>query len=142
MIIVDTNVLSEAMRPRPAPEVMAWLAGQDPDRLFTTAITGAEIRYGILTMPEGKKRTALEHVADAILRRDFAGRVLPFDESAALQYAQLAARPEAAKDDASVFDAMIGAIAIANSAPVATRNVRHFLPFGLVVINPWDHPAP
>ena len=141
MIIVDTNVISEAMRPQPAREVMAWLAAQDPDTLFTTAITSAEIHYGILTMPQGKKRTALEPAAAAILQRDFVGRVLPFDSEAALHYARLAARPGAAKDDASVFDAMIGAIAIARDAPVATRNVRHFVPFGVQLINPWDYPA-
>lgn len=91
MIIVDTNVLYEAMRPDPAPQVIGWLAAQDPESLFTTSITGAESFYGVAIMPLGRKRHALELAAQAILRRDFEGRVLPFDMESAARYAKIAA---------------------------------------------------
>ncbi|PZQ14214.1 MAG: VapC toxin family PIN domain ribonuclease [Ancylobacter novellus] len=140
MIIVDTNVISEAMRPEPDRRVMRWLAEQDPEDLFTTAITAAEMRYGVATMPAGRRRAEYERVADAILQRDFAGRVLPFDAEAAVHYATIAAQPGMAKNDGSLFDAMIASIALRRGAPVATRNVRHFAPMGVAILNPWDHP--
>lgn len=142
MIILDTNVISEAMRAEPEAHVMRWLADQNPDDLFTTSITGAEIRYGIATMSKGRRRAEYERVADAILQRDFAGRVLPFDAEAAVHYAMIASTPGMARNDGSLFDAMIASIAIRRGAPVATRNVKHFAPMKVAVINPWDHPAP
>lgn len=142
MIVLDTNVISEAMRVEPLDLVMRWLGDQDPDSLFTTSITAAELRYGVAKMPSGRRRTDYERVVDAILQRDFSGRVLPFDAEAAAHYAAIASQSGMTRDDGSLFDAMIASIALRHGAPVATRNVRHFRPMNVSVINPWNHPAP
>src|SRR5580693_7239059 len=91
MVILDTNVLSEAAKPVPSPAVMRWLAAQPFLSLFTTAITQAEILYGIELLPKGKRRVALQAAAEGIFAEDFAGRILPFDAVAAQTYPQIRA---------------------------------------------------
>ncbi|MEO8369843.1 MAG: type II toxin-antitoxin system VapC family toxin [Candidatus Solibacter sp.] len=137
MIILDTNVLSEALKPNPAPIVLTWLAALDRMAAFTTAVTQAEILYGIESLPDGKRRAALLAAAETVFRREFAGRVLSFDENAARAYAQIVSARNAAGRPISQFDAMIAAIARAHHATVATRNTGDFDACGLALVNPW-----
>lgn len=138
VIILDTNVLSETIRPEPADPVMRWLAAQEPSEVHVTAITQAEVLYGIERMPLGKRRTALAAAVEGILELDFEGRILPFDEKAAHLYALIVAGREALGHPISQFDAMIAAIARTFGAAIATRNTRHFEHCGITVINPWS----
>lgn len=138
MIVVDTNVISEAMRVVPDSGVVRWLDEQPPEQLYTTAISRAEIYYGIEIKPEGRKRAALARAAEAIFADTFANRILPFDDAAALIFARIAAWRRRSGRSISEFDAQIAAIARSYSATVATRNAYHFEDCGVPVINPWD----
>ncbi|HEX3662425.1 MAG TPA: type II toxin-antitoxin system VapC family toxin [Acidobacteriaceae bacterium] len=137
MIVVDTNVLSEAMRERPDPAVAAWLQGQTALEAFTTAISKAEILYGIEILPQGRKRAALSRVADLIFFETLAGRVLGFDEAAAPHYAQIAAARKASGRAVKTADAQIAAIVRLHGATLATGNTRDFEGCGIRVVNPW-----
>ena len=137
MILLDTNVLSELMKAKPAPEVVAWIDQQPAGQLYISAITVAEILYGIARLPDGKRKTSFADLARLMFDEDFAGRILPFDTEAASRYAGLAAASEAKGRVADMADAQIAAIAALYEAPVATRNVRHFDHLGVSVINPW-----
>jgi len=137
MIVLDTNVLSELMRPEPEVRVLDWLGEQPVARVCTTSITQAEILHGILLLPRGKRRNALEVAARAMFDEDFAGRVLAFDSDAAPRYAAIARDRRRAGRPISHFDAQIAAIARVNKAPVATRNVADFEGCGVDVIDPW-----
>ena len=136
MIVLDTNVLSELLKPEPEPRVLDWSDRHDPERLFTTAISEAEMRYGVARMPGGRRRAALETVVDRILNHVFAGRVLPFDSDAARRYAEIATARAAGGRIVTPFDIQIAAIAQARAAPVATRDTRDFAGYGVEVINP------
>ncbi|HBP5363205.1 MULTISPECIES: type II toxin-antitoxin system VapC family toxin [Pseudomonas aeruginosa group] len=138
MILLDTNVLSELMRAKPDPVVVAWVDAQPVQDLLISSITVAEILYGIARMPEGKRRQALQDVAIAMFEEDFAGRILPFDADAAVHYAELAAESEGKGKIADMADGQIAAIAKLHGVPVATRNIRHFQGFGVELINPWS----
>ena len=138
MIVLDTNVLSETLRPDPADSVKAWIESQPSDSLFTTAITEAEILYGLALMPAGRRRTALQHAVAAIFAEDFAGRVLAFDSAAARAFAELAAVRRQSGHPISEFDAQIAAIASSHGAAVATRNIGDFINCGVKVISPWE----
>jgi predicted nucleic acid-binding protein len=138
MIVLDTNVLSELMRAKPAPEVMAWIDAQPISQLFTSSITVAEILYGIARMPDGKRKQGLLDLATLMFDEDFAGRILSFDADAAVHYAGLAAESEAKGQVVDMADGQIAAIAALHDARVATRNVRHFDYLGVPVINPWE----
>lgn len=137
MILLDTNVLSELMRAKPEPAVVAWIDAQPAQDLLISSITVAEILYGIARMPEGKRRQALQDVAIAMFEEDFAGRILPFDADAAAHYAELAAGSEAKGKIADMADGQIAAIARLHGVQIATRNVRHFASFGVPLVNPW-----
>ncbi|KRV65671.1 type II toxin-antitoxin system VapC family toxin [Pseudomonas citronellolis] len=137
MILLDTNVLSELMRPKPDPAVVAWLDAQSVDDLHICAITVAEILYGIARMPDGKRKQALHDLALAMFEEDFSGSILPFDTDAAVHYAELVAASEARGKIADMADGQIAAIARLNGAQIATRNVRHFESFGVPLIDPW-----
>jgi len=137
MFVLNTNVLSELMRPLPDREVVAWMAGQRLELLFTTAICQAEILAGIAILPEGARRRGLEEAALAVFTEDFEGRVLPFDAPAAIAYAALFAARRAAGLASSTPDVMIAAIARAHGASIVTRDSRGFAGCGLTVINPW-----
>ena len=138
MIIVDTNVLSELMRPEPDERVLSWVGEQPTATLFTTSITQAEILHGIFLLSPGKRRQAFEQAARAMFEEDFAGRVLAFGSDAALPYAVIASERRRAGRPISHFDAQIAAIAAANKAVVATRNVSDFEDCGIEVVDPWQ----
>jgi len=137
MIILDTNVLSEALRPAPEPSVLDWLADQPRASLFTTAITRGEILYGIRLLSDGKRRQRLWDAADNIFYEDFAGQVLSFDSDAADMFADIAASRRIAGKPISQFDVMVAAMARSRGAILATRNVKDFDDCGIDVINPW-----
>ena len=138
MIILDTNVISELLRPAPSPEVEAWLSNQEGALIFFTAIGEAELRQGVAMLPSGKRRTALTRAIEAILDEDFRERILPFDRAAARTYAAIAAERRALGRPISQFDCQIAAIARANQAAVATRNTSDFKECGITLIDPWN----
>ena len=138
MILLDTNVLSELMRPTPHPAVVAWVASHPPTGLATTTITQAEILHGIARLPSGRRRDALQRTAAAMFDEEFGDRVLPFDASAAPHYAALRAARERAGRPIAAFDAQIAAIARAHRATIATRDVGGFADCGVPVSDPWN----
>ena len=139
-ILLDTNVLSELMRPRPEPLVLDWFSAQGPQTHFLiSAITQAEVLLGIALLPAGKKRSALAQAAQIMFEQEFRGLNLAFDEHAAPGYAAIVALRSRSGLPISVEDAQIAAIASHHGVPLATRNTKDFakLP-GLVLINPWE----
>lgn len=138
MIVLDTNVVSELMKPAPAKKVIDWVASKAATSLYITSITQAEILHGILLLPAGKRRKAIELAAEAMFEEDFDGRILPFGSDAAFQYAEIAAERRKRGQPISHFDAQIAAISRASSATVGTRNVADFIHCGIEVVNPWD----
>jgi predicted nucleic acid-binding protein len=137
MIVLDTNVLSELMRRRPAARVVRWVDEQDADALAITAVTVAELLYGVARLAEGARKTEFATAVDALVREDFAGRVLPFDVAAAARYAELVAGRDRNGRPISVSDGQIAAICRCHGAALATRNVRDFDATGTVVLDPW-----
>lgn len=137
MIILDTNVLSELMRPKPDPGVVTWVAKQPSAELFTTSITEAEIFYGIELLTKSKRRDALLAAAEAMFAEDFAGRILGFDSDAARVFSRGAAHCRALGRPITHADAQIAAIAQLRGAKLATRNVAHFRDCGPGVVDPW-----
>jgi predicted nucleic acid-binding protein len=138
MIVLDTNVLSESLRPTPHAQVLAWLTGQPRAALFTTTVTRGEIFYGIRLLPEGRRRQALWGATQAIFSEDFSGQVLNFDDAAADAYATIAASRKQGGLPISQFDAMIAAITYSRGATLATRNVKDFMNCGIDIIDPWN----
>lgn len=136
MIVLDTNVVSELMRATPSPEVVAWLRDQPTGSLLTTAVTVAEIRYGLERLPDGRHEAELRRIADELLGA-FAGQVLPFDLDAANRYGVLVAERERAGRPMSALDAQIAAICLSRGASLATRNVKDFAGTGVEVQDPW-----
>ena len=137
MILLDTNVLSEALKPLPSAVVLGWLAAQEPLSVFTTTITQAEVLYGVEALPPGKRRMRLLTAVEKIFTVEFEGRILPFDTDAAPVFAKIVAARDRAGRPISQFDAMNAAIARSHRAAVATRNTADFQHCGVVVINPW-----
>ena len=138
MILLDTNVVSELMKPAPAAAVARWIAEQPATTLYTSSITQAEVLHGILLLPAGRRRSTLEAAAEAMFDEDFGGRVLPFGGEAARAYAQIAAQRRRSGRSISHFDAQIAAIARSARASVATRNVGDYEECGITIVNPWD----
>jgi toxin FitB len=137
VIVLDTNVLSELMRSQPEPSVFAWVAAQPRAALYTTSVNKAEILYGIAVLPEGRRSAALASAAEAMFTDDFAGRVLPFDEQAAVYYAEIVAARRRGGRPIEAFDAQIAAMAQVAGAELATRDVDDFEGCSLTLINPW-----
>jgi predicted nucleic acid-binding protein len=137
MIVVDTNVVSELMKPRPADAVASWLKAQSIDDLWTTAITEAELLVGAAIMPEGRKKRSMYSAIEAVLQALFSGRILPFDSDAARSFPEVVVRRRLAGLDIDEADAQIAAIAGRYDAPVITRNVRHYVSSGVKIFNPW-----
>ena len=137
MILLDTNVLSEVLKPKPSEAVLRWLSHQEPLATFTTTITQAEILYGIELLPAGKRKVKLSTAIRQMFAEEFEGLILPFDGEAAEVYAQIVAGRGAAGRPISQFDAMIAAIARSRRIALATRNSPDFEGCGVQVINPW-----
>jgi len=137
MILLDTNVISELTRPVPALAVERWLAVQPPATVFLSTITEAELLYGLALMAPGRRRVALAAVTDAMLREDFAGRIIPFDRPAAAAFADIAAKRRREGRPISQADAQIAAIAKSCGAAIATRNDADFDGCGIEIVNPW-----
>lgn len=138
MIVLDTNVVSEPMKPGGSAAVLAWLDRQVADTLYLTATSLAELLVGIQTLPDGKRKAGLDAALTELMAGLFGPRILPFDQQAALAYASLVGRARAAGRAISVADGQIAAIAAAHGFTVATRDTASFLAAGVPVINPWD----
>jgi predicted nucleic acid-binding protein len=138
VIILDTNVISELMRPQPHPAVFAWVGAQARGSLYTTSVTEAELFYGIHAMPEGQRRNGLAVAAEALFAEEFAGRVLPFGGAAARRYAEIVILRRKAGQPIEGFDALIAATASVAGRAVATRDIGGFEGCGLTLINPWE----
>ena len=137
MIVLDTNVVSEAMKPAPNQAVRAWLNDQPAETLYLSSVTLAELLFGIAALPAGKRKQMLAQTLDGLLGL-FRDRVLPFDTDAARHYAALAVL---AKDSGRGFptpDGYIAATAVSRGFIVASRDTAAFEAVGVVVINPWD----
>jgi len=138
VIIIDTNVISEVLKPRPSDAVVRWLTAQEPTAVFTTAVTKAEVLYGVESLPRGKRQAQLSAAIESMLVEEYEGRILSFDEYAAREYARIVAEREVAGRPISQFDAMIAAITRLHDAVLATRNLADFDRCGIDLINPWD----
>lgn len=137
MIVLDTNVLSVPLRPSPDLQVVAWLDAQHPQTLWLTAITMAEIRFGIAALPDGRRQQLLRDRFEGEVAPLFAGRILSFDDAASSRYAVLQARARRSGRAMGTPDAMIAAICLSQGHTLATRNVSDFDGTGLTILNPW-----
>ncbi len=138
MILVDTNVLSELWRVAPDPGVLSWVDAQAMETLHLSAITVAELRFGVASMPEGRRRSIYQDRLEREVLPAFTGRVLPFDLDASQAYATLMARARREGKAISTADGYIAATAASRALMVATRDVAPFQAAGLKVINPWN----
>ena len=137
MIILDTNVLSELLRPKPSARIALWVEEQPRNEVFTTSVTEAEIFYDIELLPKGKRREALLAAAESMFSEDFAGQILSFDSDAARAYSRVAARRRGLGKPIAYPDGQIAAIANLYRAVVATRNVADFENCDIRIIDPW-----
>ncbi len=137
MIILDTNIISELTRPVPDSGVITWLDSLPAEETAITAITAAELRYGVRRMPDGRRKTELSEAVSALINADFRDRVEPFDVIAADHYADVVTARERAGQPISISDAQIAAICRALDATLATRNTSDFTGTGVNLINPW-----
>ena len=138
MILLDTNVISEPLRPLPEARVSDWIDAQPSETLYLSAMTVAELRAGVVVLPTGKRRTALHENLEKRVLPMFAGRILPFDLACTSAYAELIAKVRKGGCGIATADACIAAVALANGFLVATRDTSPFQAAGLDVINPWD----
>jgi len=138
MIVLDTNVLSETLKPLPNAAVVAWMAAQPRSTLFTTTVVEAEILYGVAVLAGGARKTQLQAALKAIFTEDLSGQVIPFDRDCAEAYAAIAANRKNLGQPISQFDAMIAAATASRGATLATRNLRDFADCGIRLINPWE----
>jgi predicted nucleic acid-binding protein len=138
VIVLDTNVLSEIIRPEPDERVMSWLDSLDPATVATTAVTAAELLYGVARLPDGRRKAALSEAIRELIAEDLDGRVEPFDATAAAHYASLVNDREIDGSPIGMADAQIAAICRALGATLATRNTTDFEGVGIELVNPWD----
>ena len=138
MILLDTDVVSGVMRPRPPEALIAWLDSRTSSDLFLSTVTVAEIGFGLSVLPSGRRRQELTHRFEIFLERGFDQRILSFDLPSARLYAELMARRRELGRPMSAFDGQIASIARAHGFAIATRNVRDFEECGLEVLNPFS----
>lgn len=136
MILLDTNVVSEAMKPEPDPAVRDWLDEQAAETLYLSSVSIAELMFGVSALPEGKRKDRLTATLDGVMVL-FADRILPFDTAAARRYADLAVKARAAGKGFPTPDGYIAATAAAHGFAVASRDASAFKAAGLNVIDPW-----
>ena len=139
-VLLDTNVVSELLRPSPNSAVEGWVAGREAADMLFSAVGEAELRYGVALLPAGRRRDALASAVEAILREDFEDRVLPFDSRAAREYAEIAASRRTAGRPVAPADCQIAAIARSRDLTLATRSVRDFADMELELVDPWADP--
>ena len=138
MILLDTNVLSALMQREVDSVVVAWLDSQPPESIWTTSVTVFEIRFGLEILASGRRRRSLEEAFERMLKEDFEGRIVPFDETAAQAAARIAGERRRLRRPIEIRDLQIAGIAAARKAAIATRNVRHFEGLGPELIDPWS----
>ncbi len=137
MILLDTHVISELMRPKPDPMVLAWADGLDAEVAITT-MNEAEILHGLARLPAGRRQVQLRQSWEALVTELFSGRIWSFGSEAAHRYPELLRQREELARPIATADAVIAATALAHGAPLATRDVHNFAAIGLTLINPWD----
>jgi len=138
VIVLDTNVVSEPIKPNGHPAVRAWLDQQSSETLYLTTTSLSELLLGVEILQEGRRKAGLSTALNELIQRLFESRILPFDNEAARSYASLVARARSVGQAVSVADGQIAAIAVASHFTVATRDVGPFATAGLSVINPWE----
>lgn len=136
--LLDTNVVSEAMRKQPSAVVLGWVAAQAGESLFISVITVGELRRGALILAEGKKRKALLHWIETGIKTDFAGRILPVDTAVMERWAQLQAATGKTGRRLPVMDSLIAATALAHNLTLATRNIADFKAARVALVDPWQ----
>ncbi len=138
MIVVDTNVISEVMRPQPSPAVLNWLNSQESNLLFVTTVTLAEIGYGLRVLPDGLRRRQLQTRFEQFIAQAFEERVLDFTAPAAHAYAEIMGHRKESGRAMSLPDGQIASIALAHGFALATRNIKDFEDCGIELINPFE----
>ena len=138
MILLDTNVISALIQSEVEGVVVAWLDSQPSESIWTTAITVFEVRFGLEILASGRRRRTLEEAFRKTLEEDFEGRIVPFDDAAALAAGRIAAERRRSGRPIEIRDVQIAGIAAARKATIATRNVRHFEGLGPELIDPWS----
>ncbi|MEQ1949499.1 MAG: type II toxin-antitoxin system VapC family toxin [Bryobacteraceae bacterium] len=136
MILLDTNVISELLKPQASGAVLLWLDAQPRSTVCLSVISQAELLRGVMHLPEGRRKREIGTAVEQMLAT-FQGRLLPFDESAARAYAEVVSDRRVAGRPIADFDAMIAAIARINDATLATRNIRDFRGCGIKLFDPW-----
>ena len=137
MILIDTNVVSELMRPAPSPSVLQWLNLQPSREIWLCSVVAGELLFGLARLPEGVRKQQLTRTLSLMLSEDFQDRVLAYDLEAAVVYADLVANRESQGRPMSLADAQIASICLTHQAIFATRNTKDFEGLGLTLINPW-----
>lgn len=138
MIVLDTNVISEFVRKDPNPDVVGWLDVLDASEVMLTAVTAAELLYGVARLPDGRRGRELREKVDGLLTEEFGDKILPFDALAATHYADIVAGRERTGIQISMADGQIAAICRNWNAGLATRNIGDFVDTGIELINPWE----
>lgn len=138
MIVLDTNVVSELMRQDPDDRVVQWVDRYPADEVFITAVTAAELSYGVARLPAGQRKNILAAMVSELLTEDLSGQILPFDGEAAEFYARIASGREDLGRPISMADAQIAAICRRYAACLATRNTKDFDDTGVMVLDPWS----
>lgn len=138
MIVLDTNVISELMRPVPEPRVVAWLDQQPADSVWTTSLCVFEVHYGLRLLAHSQRRDGLESRFQQVLRNDLQGRVLDLDTNAALAAADIAGTNQPQGINTDLRDLLIAGTIAARRGTLATRNTRHFQHAGIGLVNPWE----
>ena len=138
MIVLDTNVVSEMMRERPAHAVLQWLESLPPLQVYTTIMSRAEVLFGIALLTDGRRKRQLRSAAERIFTHVFRDRVLAFDKRAAEEFALIYAQRERAGRRMQIMDGLIAGIVRANKLALATRDTEDFADCGIEIINPWS----
>lgn len=139
MIVLDTNVISELMRPRPDERVVHWVDQFHYGEVFITAVTASELRYGVDRLPDGQGKELLSARVNDLLNEDFDEQIMPFDHLAAEHYAQIAVTREDLGRPIAMADAQIAATCRRYGASLATRNAKDFADTGVTVLDPWEN---
>jgi hypothetical protein len=142
VIVLDTNVISELVRPQPDQRVLGWLDSFPRVEVYLTAVTAAELRYGVARLPDGRRKSELAERVRRLTKEHFARRVLPFDDGAASYYAEIVASREARGSPISMADAQTAAICLRHGAALATRNTKDFVHIDVGIVDPWESEPP